>query len=92
MTRRPTLGDNPLTILAGHPAPERPASNKHTYPTTSFRLPPEIVAELRAIAKEEGLEVGQLTAYALASFCKRYRDGEPLPMRERTIREVDLPP
>ena len=88
-----TLGDNPLDALIGRsPAPEQPAGDRHKQKPTSFRLPEGIVADMRAIALQEGVEVSQVVAYALASFVQRYRAGEKLPMRQRTIREVDLPP
>ena len=93
MPKKKTLGDNPLDTLIGRsPASEQPAGDRHKQKPTSFRLPEDVVAEIRTIAEQQGVEVSQVVAYALASFCKRYRDGEPLPMRERTIREVDLPP
>lgn len=90
MSKKTKLGDNPLdTLTGGQVAAVRSAER---YPPVSYRLPPDIAAEIRAIAKKEGVEVGQVAAYALASFCARYRDGEPLPVREIATarREVDI--
>jgi hypothetical protein len=95
VAKKKTLVDNPLATLIG--SQERMQRSReqsqHTYPTVSYRLPPEIVAELKAIAEAEGVAVGEVAAYALAVFCQSYRAGGKLPTREKASagREVELP-
>jgi hypothetical protein len=87
VSRKSKLGDNPLTTLTGGQVAA--VRSVERYPTVSYRLPPDIAAEVRAIAKKEGVEVGQVAAHALRSFCERYRNGEALPVRElATVRRV----
>jgi len=84
------LGDNPLATLTGQVGKGGPSPYDRHYPPVSYRLPPEIAAEIKAIAEAEGVQVGQVAAYALAYFCDLYKRGEvALPTRDVTqVRKV----
>lgn len=47
---------------------------------------PEVDAELRAIAKDEGMKPGQLVRLALANFVRDYRAAESAGERVELIR------
>jgi len=80
--RKSKTGENPLQTLTGKVA-AGPSPFEQKYPTASYRLPPKIAAAIKSIAEEEGLQVGQVAAFALSHFVGLYRSGElKIPVRE----------